>query len=111
MASGHPTNLQRPTSPAQQQENLSELSDWIETVLRVQYPGYLADQLKLCWPKHPEARWELAWLYQLWILAYLGKQPAPRDAADWHDRWLRGVIQRLSQLMHPGERSCQLTPP
>src|SRR5690348_6732624 len=96
-------------SEAQQREKLGELADWVETVLRVQYPSYLADQLKPCWPNHPEARWELTWLYQLWTLAYLGKQPAPRDVADWHDRWLPGVVRRLSQGTHPDGRSCQPT--
>ncbi|HUZ55040.1 MAG TPA: hypothetical protein VMU94_21255 [Streptosporangiaceae bacterium] len=39
----------------EQREKFSELTDWVETVLRVQYPSYLADQLKPCWPNHPEA--------------------------------------------------------
>ena len=43
----------------QRGERLSELSDWVETVLRTQYPGYLAGQIRPCWPNHPEARWEL----------------------------------------------------
>ena len=72
------------------EEKFGELSDWVETVLRAQYPGYLADQIRPCWPNHPEARWELAWLYQLWSAAYLTKRPAPKDAADWHDRWSPG---------------------
>ena len=57
------------------EEKFSELFDWVETVLRAEYPGYLADQIKPCWPNHPEARWELAWLYQLWSAAYLAKRP------------------------------------
>jgi len=77
------------------EEKSGELSDWVETVLRTQYPDYFADQIRPCWPNHPEARWELAWLYQLWSAAYLAKRPAPKDAADWHDRWIPGVIRRL----------------
>ena len=84
-------------------KRLSELRDWVDTVLRKQYPDYLADQIKPCWPNHPEARWELAWLYQLWTRAYLAKRPAPKDAADWHDRWTPGVIRRLSEVM----RQCE----
>jgi hypothetical protein len=91
-------------------ERLSELSDWVETVLRTQYPGYLADQIRPCWPNHPEARWELAWLYQLWTHAYLTQRPAPKDAADWHDRWSPGVTRRLSQIMRPCEETCQQQP-
>ena len=60
------------------EEKFSELFDWVETVLRTQYPDYLADQIRPCWPNHPEARWELAWLYQLWSPAYLAKRPDPK---------------------------------
>ena len=91
-------------------ERLSELSDWVETVLRTQYPDYLANQIKPCWPNHPEARWELAWLYQLWTLTYLTDRSAPKDAADWHDRWFPGVLRRLSQIMRRCEETCQRQP-
>ena len=88
-------------------EKHGELLDWVESVLRRQYPDYLADRIRPCWPNHPEARWELACLYQLWSLAYLVKRPAPRDAADWHDRWSPGVIRRLSEVMRRCEGACQ----
>jgi hypothetical protein len=91
-------------------ERLSELSDWVNTVLRTQYPGYLTGQIRPCWPNHPEARWELTWLYQLWTRAYLTRRPAPKDAADWHDRWTPGVIRRLSQIMRQCEETCQRPP-
>jgi hypothetical protein len=91
-------------------ERFAELLDWVETVMREQYPDYLADQIKPCWPNHPEARWELAWLYQQWSLTYLAKRPAPKDAADWHDRWSPGVIRRLGQVMRQCERGCQRQP-
>jgi hypothetical protein len=88
----------------------SELYDWVETVLRAEYPDYLARQVLPCWPNHPEARWELAWLYQLWHAAYLAKRPALKDAADWHDRWSPGVIRRLATVMSRCEGSCQRQP-
>ena len=91
-------------------EKFGELFDWVETVLRTQYPDYLADQIRPCWPNHPEARWELAWLYQQWSLAYLAKRPAPKDAAEWHDRWSPGVLRRLSQVMSRCEGTCQRQP-
>jgi hypothetical protein len=37
-------------------EKLGELHDWVETVLRAQYPDYIADHIRPCWPNHPEAR-------------------------------------------------------
>jgi len=89
---------------------LSELTDWVETVLRTQYPRYLGDQIKPCWPNHPEARWELTWLYQLWTLTYLTTRPTPREAGDWHDRWTPGVLRRLTQVMTdcaPANCRCQ----
>jgi len=89
------------------EEKFAELFDWVETVLRTQYPDYLADQIRPCWPNHPEARWELGWLYQQWSLAYLAKRPSPKDAADWHDRWTPGVFRRLSAVMSQCEPGCQ----
>lgn len=90
----------------EREEKLSEVSDWVETVLRPQYPGYIADQIRSCWPHHPEATWELAWLYQLWSAAYIGKRAVLRDAAEWHDRWMPGVLHRLGHVMQPCERAC-----
>lgn len=87
-----------------------ELYDWVETVLRTEYPDYLAGQIRPCWPNHPEARWELAWLYQLWSAAHLVKRPALKDAADWHDRWSPGVIRRLAAVMGRCENLCQCVP-
>jgi hypothetical protein len=99
------------TMPEQEcEEKFGEMSDWAETVLRAQYPGYLAGQIRPCWPNHPEARWELAWLYQLWSLAYLAKRSTPKDAADWHDRWTPGVLRRLSAVMAECEETCRSQP-
>ena len=92
------------------EDKLGELSDWVEAVLRAQYPGYLAEQIRPCWPSHPEALWELTWLYQLWCRAYLTKRPAPKDAADWHDRWAPGVLRRLAQVMARCDLACQSQP-
>ena len=91
-------------------EKFAELRDWVETVLRVQYPDYLADHIRPCWPNHPEARWELAWLYHLWSGAYLADRTTPKDAADWHDRWLPGAVRRLGQPMNLCQGTCQREP-
>ena len=97
-------------SDHEREEKFAELHDWVETVLRVQYPSYLADHIRPCWPNHPEAKWELAWLYQLWSLAYLGERRAPRDAADWHDRWFASVLRRLRELLNHCNGHCQQRP-
>ena len=91
----------------EREAKFSELYDWVETVFRQQYPDYRADQLKLCWPNHPEARWELSWLYQSWTLTYLTTRPTPKDAGDWHDRWSPGVIRRLNHAMAHCGNECR----
>lgn len=91
----------------QQAEHLAELTDWVETVLRAQYPDYLANRIRPCWPHHREAIWELTWLYRLWSAAYLTRKPEPRDYADWHDRWVPGVVHRLGEVMRPCADVCQ----
>jgi hypothetical protein len=93
-------------SEQERDEKLAELADWTDTVLCTQYPDYIEGQIRPCWPNHPEARWELAWLYHLWTLAYLADHPAPRDAADWHDRWAPGVVRRLSAVMRRCQAGC-----
>lgn len=93
----------------ERETKFTELYDWVETVLRQQYPDYLADHIKPCWPNHPEARWELTWLYQIWTLTYLTTRPTPKDAGDWHDRWAPGVIRRVGQVMLRCRDSCRAT--
>ena len=88
------------------EEKFNELFDWVESVLRVEYPDYIADQIKPCWPNHPEARWELGWLYQLWSAAFLAKRPDAKAAADWHDRWSPGVLRRLGAAMRHCRDTC-----
>jgi hypothetical protein len=97
-------------SEQERSDKFSELSDWVETVLRAQYPDYLAAQVRPCWPNHAEAKWELAWLYQLWSVAYLAERRVPKDAADWHDRWAPGVVERLGQVMIQCEGGCRQQP-
>lgn len=97
-------------SDQERDEKFAELSDWVETVFRAQYPDYLADHIRPCWPNHPEARWELAWLYQQWSRVYLAKHPEPKDAADWHDRWSPGALHRLSKVMNLCEACCSRHP-
>ena len=92
------------------EEKFSELYDWVETVLRAEYPDYLADQIRPCWPNHPEARWELAWLYRLWSPAFLAKRPDAKAAADWHDRWSPGVLRRLGVAMGRCQDTCHRQP-
>jgi hypothetical protein len=91
-------------------EKDSELCDWVDTVLRTQYPSYLTGQIRPCWPRHPEARWELTCLYQLWTQAYLSTQPSTQHAAEWHDRWLPGVLHRLAPIMRHCDPTCQRQP-
>jgi hypothetical protein len=89
------------------EEKFSELYDWVETVYRTQYPGYLAGHVRPCWPGHPEARWELAWLYQQWTLTYLAKRPAPKTPPTGTTA---GPPASSAALMSQCEGTCQAQP-
>jgi hypothetical protein len=47
----------------QEAAQLARLRDWVNGILRVQYPGY---KLPDCWPAHREALWELGGLHAEW---------------------------------------------
>jgi hypothetical protein len=90
-------------TPAEHGARLDELQGWISEVLYPNYGDYLRDQrIEPCWPEHPAAINELSWLYNEWHNAYLPDERKPRDAADWHDRWLPGVLRRLDEVF----RAC-----
>lgn len=82
----------------------ADLCAWIESVLIPQYGEYLAlpageaGTLPRCWPKHPAACNELWTLYLLWDNAFANEETGPREAGDWHDRWLPGILERLKQV-------------
>lgn len=101
-ATGHPRKPPwRQMSAAQYKEGLRELSRWVTTVLLARY-RYTMGVLPACWPAHPEAVEELDVLYWLWaVWATPGEDDdvRARDAADWHDRWLPGVLGRLAPLL------------
>jgi len=87
---------------------LAELRDWVERFARAEYPGYLA-KLPPCWPNHREALWELSNLMTEWVRVY--GDPDNRDlqaALWWHERWLPGAIQRLSQAIRCDATGCSL---
>jgi hypothetical protein len=82
----------RDLGPHAQTELMNQLDSWTAW-LRHRYP--LARKIPACWAQHPELLEELTALWLAWQAAY--QQPdAPLTApADWHDRWLPGVLHRL----------------
>lgn len=73
---------------------LRDLAGWVTSVLFPRYPA-TALVLPPCWPAHPTVVEELDWLYWDWTGWVLGPDARSRDAADWHDRWLPGVLVRV----------------
>jgi hypothetical protein len=73
---------------------LRGLARWVAAVLLVRYPATAA-VLQPCWPAHPAVVEELDWLYWDWTGWALQADARSRDAADWHDRWLPGVLARI----------------
>jgi hypothetical protein len=69
-----------------------ELTDWV-TWIRHRYP--LARRIPACWAQHPEIVEELTALWLAWHGAYQDRDAPLTAAADWHDRWLPGLLHRI----------------
>jgi hypothetical protein len=73
---------------------LRDLAGWVTGILFPRYPATAA-VLPPCWPAHPAVVEELDWLYWDWTAWATDSDARSRDAADWHDRWLPGVLARI----------------
>ena len=82
----------RDLGPQGQEELWRELASWVGWI-RARYP--LAGKIPDCWDQHPEIVEELTALWLAWQLAYQTSDAPLTAAADWHDRWLPGVLHRL----------------
>ncbi|MGH9115636.1 MAG: DUF4913 domain-containing protein [Acidimicrobiales bacterium] len=82
----------RNLGPTAQAELRQQLGDWISW-LRSRYP--LARRIPNCWDQHPEIIEELTALWLAWQAAYTEPDPPLTAPADWHDRWLPGLLRRL----------------
>lgn len=74
-----------------------QLGDWVGWI-RHGYP--LAKKIPACWAEHPEIVEELTALWLAWQAAYEQPDAQLTAAADWHDRWLPGVLHRLEHGAH-----------
>jgi hypothetical protein len=75
-------------------DSLRDLARWVAEILLARYP-HARVALPPCWPAHPAAVEELDWLYWDWTCWSSDPEGRSRDAADWHDRWLPGVLARI----------------
>jgi len=82
----------RDVGPKAEEELWSQLRDWVDW-LRSRYP--LAKKIPACWSEHPEIVEELTALWLAWQHAYTDPDAPLTAAADWHDRWLPGLLHRL----------------
>lgn len=82
----------RSIGPHGAQELWHQLTEWVNWI-RSRYP--LARKIPSCWAEHPEIVEELTALYVAWQFAYENLDAPLTAAADWHDRWLPGVLHRL----------------
>jgi hypothetical protein len=90
---GAPTSwCWRTLGPAGREELWKQLCDWVRW-MRGRYP--LARRIPACWAEHPEIVEELTALWLAWVQAYEDRDAPLTAAADWHDRWLPGVLHRL----------------
>jgi hypothetical protein len=84
---------------AEYESELAALGQWAGQVLQANYPGYVGQEIKPCWPAHLEAVWELSTLRAEWRRVYDRQKPELAGALAWHDRWLPGVLARLGRVM------------
>lgn len=82
----------RTIGPHGAEELWRQLTDWVGWI-RSRYP--LARKIPPCWAEHPELVEELTALWLAWQHAYEDLDAPLTAAADWHDRWLPGVLYRL----------------
>jgi len=82
----------RTIGPHGAEELWRQLTDWVSWI-RSRYP--LARKIPACWAEHPELVEELTALWLAWQHAYEDVEAPLTAAADWHDRWLPGVLHRL----------------
>jgi hypothetical protein len=109
-AAGRPASV-HPRQPTWAAMNHSEYADalrglarWVTLILLPRYPATAA-VLPPCWPAHPAVVEELDWLYWDWTRWALEPDARSRDAADWHDRWLPGILARIRPQLAPcGQR-------
>jgi len=82
----------RSLGPRGQEELWQQLNSWVEWI-RCRYP--LSRRIPPCWHEHPEIVEELTALWLAWTHAYEDRDAPLTSAADWHDRWLPGVLHRI----------------
>jgi hypothetical protein len=94
-------------SQEQEAAQLAQLREWVNRVLRVQYPDYT---LPACWEAHRAALWELGNLQTEWQRIYADPHGADLEATLWfHERWLPGTISRLNRAINSdGAFGCRL---
>jgi len=56
-----------------------------------------------CWYHHPDVVAELGWLAQNWLETYRSAEGRTIRAADWHDRYLPGVLRRINDTSTAAE--------
>ena len=61
------------------------------------------DKLPDCWPVHPRAVLELAWLRTMHLVAAAHAAHHPGSVAEWHTRWLPGALTNLATTIDPLE--------
>jgi len=89
-------------SEAEARDAWEALAGWVDDVLCGEYRLSRA-QLPDCWPVHPRAVRELAWLRTLHLATARHARRAPAAAAEWHTRWLPAAVTNLREAVDARE--------
>ena len=82
-------------------------TDWV-AYLRSRYPR--ARKIPACRAEHPELVEDLTALWLAWQHAYQDPDAPLTAAADWHDRWLPGVLYRMGHGVFATDCNAQHQP-
>lgn len=94
-------------NPDQAAAQLAEVRDWVNGVLRIQYPEY---KLPDCWSNHRAALWELGALHAEWRRGVDNPHGADLESMLWfHERWLPGTLGRLNKAITCTPFDCRAT--
>jgi len=88
----------------QEAAQFAQLREWVDGVLRVQYPGYKVPD---CWAAHREALWELGALHAEWQRIFGDPRGVDLESMLWfHERWLPGTLGRLDKAISNTNLGC-----
>lgn len=84
---------------AQYADQIKPVRAWVKTFLIAEY----ATGTKRCWENHRVLVWEISTMYAFWCTIYLAPNKKLPAAMDFYDRWLPGLVRRITEA----QKNCK----